>query len=368
MPTTPQTTFPSPFTSPYIKPLNDQNSSSGTPSNQPALIELLNQAVANKTKPLGALGRLEDLAIQIGLIQQTLTPTLGNPYVLVFAGDHGIAAEGVSAYPSEVTWQMVTNFLNGGAAISVFARESQLTLRVIDAGVRHDFPDHANLIKAKINFGTRNMLHEPAMTLNECVKAIESGATIIESISTQGCNVVCLGEMGIGNTSSASLLTASLLKLPLHKCVGRGTGLNDSQMKQKVHILEQVIQKYELHSPIELLATFGGYEIAMMVGALVKAAELHMVILIDGFISTAALAVATALTPHVADYCIAGHRSQEQAHGALLEWLHLLPLLNLGMRLGEGTGAALAYPLVRAAVAFLNDMASFKSANVATAC
>ena len=332
------------------------------------LFKALNYKISNKTKPLGSLGRLEDLAFQIGLIQGTLSPVLINPHVLVFAGDHGLAQEGVSAYPPEVTWQMVLNFLQGGAAISVFAREAGLTLRVVDAGVNHSLPDHPSLIKAKINSGTRNALYEPAMTLDECKQALVTGSNIIDTIAANGCNLVCIGEMGIGNTSSASLITAALLDLPLLRCVGRGTGLDDAQLKHKVDVLERVMQRHTIESPLELLAAFGGYEIVMMVGAILQAAAKRMVILIDGFISTSALAAAAAFVPAVKNYCIASHRSPEQAHELLLDWLKLAPLLDLGMRLGEGTGAALSYPLVRSAVAFLNDMASFESADIAKAC
>lgn len=331
------------------------------------LANALNRKIAAKTKPLGALGRLEDLALQIGLIQNSLSPGLSNPHVLVFAGDHGLAAEGVSAYPQEVTWQMVLNFLNGGAAISVFARQADLSLRVIDAAVNYDFPDHPDLIKAKIMRGTRNALYEPAMTADQCRQAVLAGARIVDECSEAGCNVICLGEMGIGNTSAASLITSWVTGAPVRDCVGRGTGIDDVLLRNKMSVLEQVWARYAPSSPLEVLATFGGCEMAMLTGAVITAASRQMVIIVDGFITTAAVAVAAMLAPECPGYCIASHRSHERAHGLLLDWLNLKPLLELGMRLGEGTGAALAYPLVRSAVAFLNEMASFDSAEVSIA-
>jgi nicotinate-nucleotide--dimethylbenzimidazole phosphoribosyltransferase len=357
---------------PFVAPLFNSGLSSSSHSdsvqaNYPIIWEVLNRKISDKTKPLGALGRLEDIALQIGLIQDTSSPELRHPHALVFAGDHGLAREGVSAYPQAVTWQMVLNFLNGGAAISVFAREAGLTLRIVDAGVNYELPEHPDLIRSKINWGTKSILHEPAMTHDECRAALSAGRAIIDTIDSKGCNVVCLGEMGIGNTSSASLITASLLGVPIHSCVGRGTGLNDAQLKNKVRVLEQIFARYSVDDPLEMLAIFGGFEIVMMTGAILQAASRRMVIVIDGFVASAALGAAAALEPSVVGYCIASHKSHERAHGLLLEWLELTPLLDLGMRLGEGTGAALSYPLVRSAVAFLNDMASFESAQVATA-
>lgn len=336
-------------------------------ASQGEFIEALNRKIAGKTKPIGALGRVEELAFQIGLIQQTLTPRLLHPHVLVFAGDHGLTAEGISAYPREVTWQMVLNFLAGGAAISVFAREADLVLRIIDAGVDHDFPDHPQLIKAKIQRGTRNSLYESAMTSDECREALVAGARIVSECASEGCNVICLGEMGIGNTSAAALITSWITGTPVRECTGRGTGIDDQLLRNKERVLQQVMDRHTPVTPLEMLAMFGGFEIAMLTGAVLSAASRRMVIIVDGFITTAAVAVAAILEPAVWGYCIASHRSQERAHGLLLDWLDLKPLLDLDMRLGEGTGAALAYPLVRSAVAFLNDMASFDSAQVSTA-
>jgi len=333
------------------------------------LAAALQQKIDRKTKPQGALGQLEIVAKKIGLIQQSLTLQLSKPQMLVFAGDHGAAKAGVSAYPQDVTWQMVENFLAGGAAINVFARQNGLALSVVDAGVAHDFGKRAGLIDAKVAPGTANYLERPAMTAVQCAQAIEHGAGIVRGLAAAGCNVVGFGEMGIGNTAAASLITHCLSGVALADCVGRGTGLDDAGLARKRQLLEQAVRRYRGAGgddhPDSVLAEFGGFEIAMMVGAMLAAAEAKMVLLIDGFIVGAAALVAARLFPAMADYCVFCHRSAEPGHAAQLTALGAEPLLDLGLRLGEGTGAALAYPLVRAAVAFLNEMASFESAGVA---
>lgn len=331
-----------------------------------ALKDALIRKIQHKTKPLGALGQLETIALQVGLIQQTLTPQLCQPTMLVFAADHGIAQSGVSPYPQAVTAQMVLNFLAGGAAINVFSRQSGMTLRVIDAGVNHKFAPNAHLINAKIGMGTANFLQSPAMTPIQCETAIARGAEIARAEIKAGCNIIGFGEMGIGNTSSASCLMSVLTGVPIAQCVGRGTGLDDAGLANKLRVLTQAITHHALNAtdPYAVLRTFGGFEIAMMVGAMLAAAEQKVVLLMDGFIVTAALLVASRIQPAVLDYCIFSHRSDEHAHQMLLTELKAIPLLNLGLRLGEGTGAALAYPLVQNAVNFLNEMASFESAGV----
>ncbi|HEY8118471.1 MAG TPA: nicotinate-nucleotide--dimethylbenzimidazole phosphoribosyltransferase [Methylophilaceae bacterium] len=326
----------------------------------------LQEKINNKTKPLGALGRLEQIALRIGLIQNTLSPTLSQPVILVFAGDHGIVESGVSPYPQAVTQQMVMNFLAGGAGINVFARQNNIAIRVIDAGVNHMFAAHHELIDAKVAMGTQNFLKSPAMISAQCEQALTRGARLANSEIKAGSNILGFGEMGIGNTSSAAALMAVLCQLPPAQCVGRGTGLDDAGLRQKVAIISQALQKHNLDGkdPLLALATFGGFEIAMMVGAMLAAAEQKAVLMIDGFIATSALLVASKLQPAVLDYCVFAHCSDEAGHQLLLQQLKAEPLLNLGMRLGEGTGAALAYPLIQAAVNFLNEMASFESANV----
>jgi nicotinate-nucleotide--dimethylbenzimidazole phosphoribosyltransferase len=339
-----------------------------SPLFDPTLAAQLQRKIDGKTKPPGALGRLERLALQVGLIQQTLEPALRQPVMLVFAGDHGVTTAGVSPFPQEVTRQMVLNFLAGGAGINVFARQSGMAVRVIDAGVNADFGVLENLIAAKIAHGTRNFLEESAMTREQCEAAIAKGADIARREIARGSNVLGFGEMGIGNTSSAAILTSKLCGVPLEQCVGRGAGLSDAGLEKKRALLAAAIARHpDVHAPLDVLATFGGFEIAMMAGAMLAAAERRAVLLIDGFITTSALLVAACLYPAIKDYCIFAHESGEPGHAKQLAWLGASPLLSLEMRLGEGTGAALVYPLAQAAVNFLNEMASFESAGVSGA-
>ncbi|WP_298548010.1 nicotinate-nucleotide--dimethylbenzimidazole phosphoribosyltransferase [uncultured Aquimarina sp.] len=320
-----------------------------------------------KTKPVSSLGRLESIALQIGLIQNTTHPILKEPTILVFAGDHGIAEKGeVNPYPQIVTQQMVYNFLNGGAAINSLCTQNNINLSIIDAGVNHDFENVKELINAKVAYGTKNYQTEPAMSIDQCNIAIDKGAIIVSEKIQNGCNVIGFGEMGIGNSSAAALLMAHFTQIPITACVGAGTGVQGEAMKLKQTILETVFKKHSPNNPIEALATFGGFEIVMITGAILKAAELKMTILIDGFIVTAALLAANAINENVLDYCIFAHTSEEQGHQKMLNFLGKKPLLSLGMRLGEGTGAAVAYPILESAIAFLNNMASFEEAEVTT--
>lgn len=331
-----------------------------------SLASALQAKIDNKTKPLGALGRLEGLALKIGLVQNTLFPKLTRPVMMVFAGDHGIAESGVSPYPQAVTQQMVLNFLTGGAGINVFAKQNNMQIRVIDAGVNHVFTQHPDLIDAKIGMGTRNFFAAPAMSTEQCEQALARGATLARAEITAGSNVLGFGEMGIGNSSAAAALMCVLCDLPAERCVGRGTGLDDAGLQRKVAVIEQALQHHGLdgEDPIRTLTTFGGFEIAMMAGAMLGAAEKQTVLIIDGFIATAALLVVSKIEPAILDYCVFAHCSDEAGHKLLLQQLGAEPLLDIGLRLGEGTGAALAYPLIQAAVNFLSDMASFESANV----
>lgn len=340
------------------------------------LRQKLQHQIDNKTKPLGALGRLEEIALQAGIIQGTLHPQLNRPHIVVFAGDHGVAATGlVNPYPQSVTAQMVLNFITGGAAINVFCRQHAIGLTVVDAGVNFDFDTtlfQGKLLSKKIGYGTRNYLEGMAMSASEVRQAIETGKEIVTDLAAQGCNCIGFGEMGIGNTSSASLIMSFITGIPVEECVGRGTGVNDEQLEQKKNTLQEA---FRLHLPAiaarpdaeTILEHVGGYEIAMMAGAYLKAAELRMVILVDGFITTAALLLAKLVDSQVQDCCFFSHTSGERGHVKMLEYLGAEPLLNLGMRLGEGTGAALAYPLVQSAVQFLREMASFESAGVSRA-
>ena len=326
----------------------------------------LQAKIDQKTKPLGALGKLETLALKVGLIQQSLSPILRNPVILVFAADHGITAEGVSPYPQAVTYQMVLNFLAGGAAINVFAQQNQIALRIIDAGVNAEFPNQTDLINAKIANGTANFLHSAAMSVEQCQLAIARGRDLARAEIAKGSNLMGFGEMGIGNTSSASALMSAVCQLPIEECVGRGTGLDDAGVLHKQAIINQALKFHQaaFDDPLKILACLGGFEIAMMVGAMLGAAEQGAALLIDGFIASTALLIASRLKPAIIDYAIFTHRSGEAGHSRLLSEFNAEPLLDLGMRLGEGTGAAMAYPIVQAAVNFLNQMASFDSARV----
>jgi nicotinate-nucleotide--dimethylbenzimidazole phosphoribosyltransferase len=328
------------------------------------LAATLAAAIDNKTKPLGSLGRLETLACQLGLIQASATPRIERPAILVFAADHGIVAEGVSAYPQEVTWQMVENFLAGGAAINVFARQNDCAIQVIDAGVNHDFGARDGLVDRKVAFGTRNFALEPAMSMEECALAMERGMTLARDLPG---NVVGFGEMGIGNTTAAAALMHKLAGISLPECVGAGTGLSPEGVRRKQAVLAAAVTQHAgVDDPLAVLATFGGFEIAMMAGAMLQAAALRKLLLIDGFIVTSALLAAARLRPAILDYCVFAHCSNEQGHRLMLDHLGARPLLQLDLRLGEGTGSALALPLLHAAANFLAEMATFSSAQVST--
>ena len=339
------------FTTPFISPIHDV-----------ALTAQLQARIDGKTKPLGALGRLEALALQLGLIQRSINPALTEPQLVVFAADHGLAARGVSAYPSDVTWQMVENFLAGGAAVSVLARQHSLALTVVDAGVRHDFLPRAGLLQRKVALGTADSSATTAMTADQCQQALQAGADVVRGLPG---NALLLGEMGIGNTSSAALMMSRLCGEPLGKCSGRGTGLDDAGVKRKRAVLQEVLSLHsDANKPLDVLAAFGGFEIAMMAGAALQAASERRVVVVDGFICGAAVLVASRLSPAVPDYCVFAHRSDEAGHALMLRHLQVQPLLDMGLRLGEGSGGALAWPLLVSATVFLRDMASFESAGV----
>lgn len=334
-------------------------------------LELALQArLDSRTKPQGSLGRLESVALQAGLIQRTLTPELRTPRIAVFAGDHGAAKAGVSAFPPEVTPQMVLNFLHGGAAINVLSRQGGLALTVVDAGVASDVPWESrpgiDYVVAKVGHGTANYIEGPAMNVEQRDAAIERGADLVRRWRAAGCNAIGFGEMGIGNTASASLLTHLITGASMHTVVGRGTGLNDAGLERKRKLLDQALARIAGRrlSPLDALTEFGGFEIAMMTGAFLAAAECGMLIVVDGFITTSALLVAHALHPSVLDYCVFSHRSAEHGHRAQHLYLGVTPLLELDLRLGEGSGAALAFPIIRSALALMNEMAGFTDAGV----
>ncbi len=338
------------MTIPPIEPIRDA-----------ALAAQLQHAIDTKTKPPGSLGMLEILAKQVGLIQRTLKPALHKPAILVFAGDHGVVAENVSPYPQSVTWQMVENFLAGGAAINVFARQNDCEIRVVDAGVNHNFPPREQLIDRKVGFGTRNFANDAAMSREECETALRHGMELVDALEG---NVVGFGEMGIGNTTSAAAIMHALSGMPLTDCVGAGTGLDAAGIAHKRDVIAAAVAKHGVTEPLDVLATFGGFEIAMMAGAMLRAGATRKVLLIDGFIVTSALMIALRLQPALFDYCVFSHCSNENGHKAMLRHLDAKPLLQLDLRLGEGTGCALALPLLHSALKFLAEMATFESAQV----
>lgn len=334
-----------------------------------ALSQELQRKIDQKTKPLGSLGQLETLAWRLGLILGTATPRLESPQMIVCAADHGLAAHGVSAYPSDVTWQMVKNFLAGGAAVSVLARQHGLALTVVDCGVRHDFEASGNaddpgprLVIRKIARGTDDALGGPAMTPAQCDEAIDNGRALVRALPG---NTVLLGEMGIGNTSAASMLMSRLTGIDIVQCTGAGTGLDAAAIERKAAVLRQVLERHsQAQAPLDALAAFGGFEIATLVGITLQAAIERRVIVVDGFITTSAVLVAQALAPNVLQRCVFAHCSGERGHASMLEYLDAQPLLRLGLRLGEGSGAALAWPLLMSACRVLGEMASFASAGV----
>ncbi len=342
------------WTTPHILPLAKE------------LTPALQARIDNKTKPPGALGRLEEIALQLGLIQRTTHPKLVAPHVLVFAGDHGFAREGVSPFPPEVTPQMVLNFLAGGAGINVLARQAGLALKVIDAGVATDLPAHPDLLPLKVRLGTRNALEEPALTAEEVVLCLERGAQVVRSLAAQhGTNAILPGEMGIGNSAAAALIYSALTGRSIDECTGRGAGHNDTGLARKREILQRVQRRHgAVCDPLAALAAYGGCEIAMMTGAMLEAASRRMLVMVDGFIATASALVAARLAPGVVDYFVFATASGDGPHRVAVEALGGKPLLDLGLKLGEATGAAMAWPIVKAAVAFLDEMATFESAGV----
>ncbi len=320
----------------------------------------LRAAVDGKAKPPGSLGRIEELAVRIGLIQQTLQPKLGRGRLLLFAGDHGLTRSGVSSYPASVTAAMVVTLLAGKASASAFADAVDADVRVIDAGVAADLPQHPLLIDAKIAPGARDAAVEPAMTADQAMLALRRGAAIARQSAADGFHLLALGEMGIGNSASAALLLHRLGPLPLDQAVGMGAGHSPESLARKRAALDRAAARSAAIDPLEVLAQFGGFEIAMMAGAILGAAQTRSVVIVDGFIVTAAALVAARLAPGVLDYCIFAHRSAELGHTAMLDILGAKPLLDLDMRLGEGTGALLAVPILRAAAALLSDVASLQ--------
>ncbi|WP_281633728.1 nicotinate-nucleotide--dimethylbenzimidazole phosphoribosyltransferase [Flavobacterium luteolum] len=326
---------------------------------------LLQDKIDSKTKPVGSLGTLEALAFQMATVFETLNPKIVKPNIVVFAADHGIANHGVSDYPQDVTRQMVNNFLDGGAAINVFCNQNNIELSIVDSGVNYDFPTNANLIDAKIAKGTQSFLHVPAMSKSEVQLCFDKGKSIVENIAESGSNCIGFGEMGIGNTSTASVLMSLLTGFPIEKCIGKGTGVENEKLLSKQNLLKKALDNYSGQDElISQLSYFGGFEILQMAGGMLAAFENKMLILVDGFICTVAYLIAFKINPNIKQNTVFCHCSAEKAHSELLNYLEAKPILNLDLRLGEGTGCAVAFPILKSAEAFLNEMASFESAGI----
>ena len=334
-----------------------------------SLRSIIQDKIDNLNKPKGSLGRLETLAMQICLAQQTLTPSLAHPCHLLLGGDHGIEREGVSVSPREVTWQQMVNFTKGGGGVNMFCRQHGFHLRIVDVGVDYDLSDIPGILNCKIARGTRNFLHEPAMSPEEYDRTLRVGIDLVDACHAEGCKVLCLGEMGIANTSPSSIWMHLFCHIPLDECIGAGAGLNSAGINHKRDILHQALENYKLSTvncqlSTEIVRYFGGFEMVAAIGAMLRAAELKMLILVDGFIMTACALAACQLHPEAKHYMIFGHCGDESGHRRMLDAMGAEPLLSLSMRLGEGTGALCAFPIVDSAVRMLNEMNNFSNANI----
>ena len=328
-----------------------------------ALRPAIQAKIDNLNKPKGSLGRLEEIAMQMCLIQQTLSPSLNHPCHLLLGGDHGIEREGVSVSPREVTWQQMINFTRGGGGVNMFCRQHGFKLRIVDVGVDYDLAHIPGIIDRKIGRGTKNFLYEPAMTEEEYDKAIAVGASLVDDCIEEGCKVLSIGEMGIGNTSPSSIWMHLFGNIPLEKCIGAGAGLDTPGIRHKYEVLSKAVERFKAN-PQDPLRYFGGFEMIAAIGAMLRAAECHLIILVDGFIMTACALAAIRLYPASQDYMIFTHCGDESGHRMMLDIVEAKPLLNLGLRLGEGTGALCAYPLVDSAVRMINEMNNFDNAKI----
>lgn len=334
-----------------------------------ALLDAIRHKIDNLNKPKGSLGRLEDLAMQICLIQQTLTPKLNNPCHLLFGGDHGIENEKVSISPREITWQQMLNFAKGGGGVNMFCRQHGFKLYLVDVGVDYDLSNCHEIYNRKIAPGTANFIDGPAMSEEQYRQALDVGAEFVDKCHADGCNVVCVGEMGIANTSPSSVWMSLLGDIPLDECIGAGAGLDNAGIRHKSDVLNRAVDRFIYTTGGKadtdtLIRYFGGFEMVSAVGAMLRAAELGLIVLVDGFIMTACALAAVRLYPEAKEYMIFGHVSDENGHRRLLDLLGAQPLLNLGLRLGEGTGALCAYPIVESAVRMINEMNNFDNAHI----
>lgn len=322
--------------------------------------------IDNLNKPKGSLGTLEDLALQICLIQQTLSPELSHPCHILFGGDHGIEREGVSVSPRNVTWQQMINFTKGGGGVNMFCNQHGFELKIVDIGVDYNLSDNPKIINRKIANGTKNFLYEPAMTEEQFRNAIDIGAAMTDECISEGCNVICIGEMGIANTSPSSIWMSIFGGIPLKECIGAGAGLSDEGIKHKYDILKKSIEKFNTsnHDIIDTIRYFGGFEMVGAMGSMLRAAEKHVLILVDGFIMSACIMAASKLYPEILKYAIFGHCGDESGHRKMLDILNVKHLLSLGLRLGEGTGALCAYPIIQSAVNMMNEMNNFNNAHI----
>ena len=322
--------------------------------------------IDNLTKPKGSLGRLEELALRICLIQHTLSPELREPHNVLFAADHGVIEEGVTVSPKEVTWQQLSHFSKGGAGINFLCEQHGFRLVLVDAGVDYDIPAGHGIIDKKVARSTRNFLHGPAMTEEEFDLCLQRGAEVVSDIhASTGCNIISFGEMGSGNTSSSSMWMHLFTGIPLEQCIGAGAGLNTEGIRHKLDVLSRADANYSGDGSVKSrLAWFGGYEMAMAVGGMLRAAELGMIIIVDGFIMTSCILAASQLYPEVMDYAVFGHQGDESGHKLMLQTMGVKALLHLDLRLGEGSGAVCAYPIIESAVRMINRMDSFGCANV----
>ena len=330
------------------------------------ILPAIHHKIDNLTKPKGSLGRLEEIATKVCSIQNTLSPRLLSPHNVLFAGDHGILEEGVSVSPKEVTWQQLSHFSKGGAGINFLCNQHGFRLILVDAGVDYDIPAGHGIWDMKVGRGTKNFLKGPAMTLDEMYICIEKGAEVVEQISKDtDCNVISFGEMGSGNTSPSAVWMHLFTGIPLDKCIGAGAGLNDAGIQHKYDVLSKAVTNYSGNRTLESkIAWFGGYEMVMALGGMLKAAELGMVIIVDGFIMTSVILAASRLYREVLDFAIFGHQGDESGHKLMLEAMGVKALLHLDLRLGEGSGAVCAYPIIDSAVRMINEMDSFQSVNV----
>ena len=329
-----------------------------------SLQEAVQQKIDNLNKPKGSLGRLEELAMQVCLIQQTLTPSLSHPCHLLLGGDHGIEREGVSVSPREVTWQQMLNFTRGGGGVNMFCRQHGFKLRIVDVGVDYDFTGVDGIIDRKIARGTGNFLYGPAMSEEEFDKAIQIGSDLVDECIADGCRVLCIGEMGIGNTSPSSIWLSILGDIPLKDCIGAGAGLDAPGIRHKYEVLSKAMENQDDKSVPFIFRYYGGFEMIAAIGAMLRAAEAHLIILVDGFIMTACAVAAISLYPDSEDYMIFTHCGDEKAHKMMLDMAGATPLLSLGLRLGEGTGALCAFPIVDSAVRMINEMNNFDNARI----